>query len=76
MSSTDYADACAGHPAAASWAPGQPFACPLLYDGVCDTTPHCCDADGDQWAGGDADTDKEVGGMDANSGGQGAARPP
>jgi len=32
--------------------------CPLFTDGTCDTSPHCCSADGAQWAGGDGGEDQ------------------
>jgi hypothetical protein len=32
--------------------------CPLFTDGTCDTSPHCCNAGGSQWAGGDGAADQ------------------
>jgi hypothetical protein len=60
VSSMDYGVAC-GDPDNAL-AADNTVECPLFTDGTCDTSPHCCNEGGSQWAGGDGADDQAPGG--------------
>ena len=55
VSSMDYGVACGG---SGTMAADGTVECPLFNDGTCDTSPHCCNAGGSQWAGGDGAADQ------------------